>query len=189
MDIYLIRHLQPDIAAGICYGRLDVPPAPGLEAAADRFTRILPLAAPIVTTQAQRCRRLAQLLATALSSTLIVEDRLRELDFGEWEGRAWADIPRAQTDVWSRDVWNRSAPGGESYAAMHARVGAAWEALLSDGHEALVLVGHAGPLRALITIALELPLEAFIRIHLDYGGTALLSDRTGGWRLEFANRI
>ncbi len=119
---------------------------------------------------------------------LIVDDRLRELDFGDWEGRPWTGIPRAQTDVWSRDVWNRSAPGGESYAAMHARVGAAWEALVSGGDEALVLVGHAGPLRALITIALELPVEAFIRIHLDYGGIAKLSDRTGGWRLEFSNR-
>ncbi len=188
MNIYLIRHPQPDIAPGICYGRLDVAPAAGLEAAADRLARSLPPAAAIVTTEAQRCRRLAQPLAAALGSKLIVDDRLRELDFGEWEGRPWADIPRAQTDVWSRDVWNCSAPGGESYAAMHARVGAAWEALLSADHEALVLVGHAGPLRALLTIALELPVEAFIRLHLDYGGTTLLSDRTGGWRLEFSNR-
>ncbi len=188
MDIYLIRHTRPTVASGICYGRLDVDLPENFADDAARLPAALPRGAPILSSDAQRCRRLAAHLAAALGSTLRVDERLRELDFGRWEGQPWQDIPRAQTDAWARDVWNHSAPEGESYGSMHARVGAAWESMLVTAEEALILVGHAGPLRALITIALELPVESFIRLHLDYGGLAKLSDSTGGWRLEFANR-
>ncbi|MDE2346878.1 MAG: alpha-ribazole phosphatase family protein [Gammaproteobacteria bacterium] len=187
MDVYLIRHTRPDLGPDICYGSLDVALAPDFEIVAERVAAALPRAVPVMTTQARRCRPLAELVAGRLGSRLIVDDRLRELDFGRWEGVAWCDIPRAQTDAWTRDVWNRSAPGGESYAAMHGRVLAAWEAMLAGSYDALALIGHAGPLRALITIALELPAETFVRFQLGYGGMTKISDATGGWRLEYSN--
>jgi alpha-ribazole phosphatase len=190
MDVYLIRHTRPNLQAGICYGQLDVELAADFDAEARRLAACLalPRGAPVVTPLTQRCRRLAEFLAREHQAKLVVEDRLRELDFGAWEGQPWDAIPRVQTDVWSRDIWNQSAPQGESYASLHERVSAAWEALLPVGGDALLIVGPAGPLRALLTIALELPAEAFVRLHLDYGGIAKLSDSTGGWRLEFSNR-
>ncbi len=93
-----------------------------------------------------------------------------------------------QTHAWARDIWNQAAPGGESYAAMHERVRAAWQGLPLEGAGPLAIVGPAGPLRAIMIIALELPADAFVRMHLDYGGIARLSDATGGWRLDFSNR-
>jgi alpha-ribazole phosphatase len=188
MDVYLIRHTRPDLPSGICYGRLDVGLPANFETEADLVQSRLAVTGQLVTSEAQRCRRLAAHLAAAKSSHVIIDDRLRELDFGQWEGLRWEDIPRAQTDAWTKDIWNHAAPDGETYAAMYARVGAAWESLVLIQEETVVIVGHAGPLRALITIALELPAEAFVRIHLDYGGIAKLSDSTGGWRLDFSNR-
>lgn len=189
MDIYLIRHTRPDIAPGVCYGRLDVGLPADYAGEASRLPSLLPQAvATVVTSNALRCRRLADFLAAPLHAKVTTDDRLRELDFGQWEGHAWSDIPKIQTSVWARDVWNQSAPDGESYSELHARVSAAWESLLLIADEALIVVGHAGPLRALMTIALELPADSFIRFHLDYGGVAKLSDASGGWRLDFANR-
>lgn len=188
MDVYLIRHTKPDIAVGSCYGRLDVDVLPSVAGDADRLRTGLPREAPVVTDESARCRRLATLLVGALGGRLVVDERLREIDFGAWEGRLWSEIPRVQTDLWSRDVWNKSAPDGEPYAALYARVRAAWEALLLLDVPNLIVVGCAGPLRALLTIALELPPEAFIRLQVDYGGVAKLSDSTGGWKLEFCNR-
>ena len=188
MDVYLIRHTRPDLNPDVCYGSLDVGLPADFAVEAERVAAALPAAVPIMTTRARRCRLLADLVAARLGSRLIVDDRMRELDFGQWEGVPWRDIPRAQTDAWTRDIWNRSAPGGESYSAMHARVSAAWEVMLAGSYDALALIGHAGPLRAMITIALELPAESFVRIHLDYGGIAKISDSTGGWRLDYSNR-
>ncbi len=188
MDVYLIRHTKPQNCAGLCYGRLDVTVGPDFQGAAERLPGLLPKRAPIVTIDAQRCMRLAVHLSAALDSPLRVDARLQELDFGQWEGRQWSDIPRIQTDIWARDVFGQSPPGGETYAELYARVGAAWESLLQIEAESLMMVGTAGPLRALITIALELPMDSSLRFHLDYGGIAKLSDSSGGWRLEFANR-
>ena len=188
MDVYLIRHTKPENCTGLCYGRLDLSIGPDFPAAAERLPALLPRQAPIVTIDAQRCMRLAVYLSGALASPLRVDARLQELDFGQWEGRQWSDIPRSQTDVWARDVFGQSPPGGETYAELYARVGAAWESLLQTEAESLMIVGTAGPLRALITIALELPVDSSLRFHLDYGGFAKLSDSSGGWRLDFANR-
>ncbi|MGA2777397.1 MAG: histidine phosphatase family protein [Steroidobacteraceae bacterium] len=188
MDVFLIRHTKPENSAGLCYGRLDLGVGPDFAAAAERLPPHLPKQAPIVTTDAQRCMRLAAYLSVELGSPLRVDARLQELNFGQWEGRLWADIPRVQTDVWARDVWGLSPPGGETYAELFARLGAAWESLLQSQAESLMVVGTAGPLRALIAIALELPVDSSLRFHLDYGGFAKLSDSTGGWRLDFANR-
>jgi alpha-ribazole phosphatase len=192
LDLYLVRHTRPDIADGLCYGRLDPALPDSFDTDARRVEARLPRADRVITDDSLRCHRLASILAGspahAQPSGLIVDPRLRELDFGHWEGQDWNDIPRAQTDAWADDMWNRAPPGGESYAALHARVLDAWEALLRLEDEVLIVVAPIGPLRALITIALELPVAAFLRVNLDYGGITQLSDHSGGWRLEFANR-
>ncbi len=212
MDLYLVRHTRPDIADGLCYGRLDPPLPAGFDDDARSLKARLPPPSRVITDDSLRCRRLAALLIephAALGATgpttspaatpppatnpdaggpFTIDRRLREIDFGHWEGRDWNDIPRAQTDAWANDMWNGAPPGGESYAAWHARVHDAWETLLRLDDEVMVIVAPIGPLRALITIALELPAAAFLRINLDYGGITRLSDHSGGWRLEFANR-
>ena len=188
MDVYLVRHTRPDVAEGICYGRLDLALPAGFEAEGFALRARLPAPGRVITAGAQRCRRLATLLAAPGGTPLDVDERLRELDFGRWEGVPWADVPRAETDAWTGDMWNRAAPDGESYSMLHTRVAEAWQALLTAREEVVAVVGPVGALRALITIALEFPAEAFLRIHLDYGGVTKLSDATGGWRLEFANR-
>jgi alpha-ribazole phosphatase len=157
-------------------------------AQAAHLVPLLPAAARVLSAPAKRCTLLAEHLASALGTKPAIDARLAELDFGRWEGIAWADIPRVQTDVWTRDVWNNAPPEGEAYAALHARVGAAWESLLAAGMEPAVIVGCIGPLRSLITIILELPVDAFLRFNLDHGGITRLSDSTGGWRLDYCNR-
>lgn len=188
MDVYLVRHTPPEIPAGLCYGHLDVSlPAAFAEDAAKLLPH-LPPGPPIVSDESQRCAALAAHLAKTLAGTTRVDARLAELDFGAWEGRLWADIPRIQTSVWAKDVWNHSPPEGETYSALHQRVAAAWQAVLQIESSEVVIVGGIGPLRVLIVTALELPAEAFLRFQIDYGGLAKLSDASGGWRLEFSNR-
>jgi len=189
VDLYLIRHARPDVAEGLCYGRSDVGlPAGAVPPLGTRLLPLLPAGARVMSAAAIRCTLLAEHLGAALGTKPGIDARLDELDFGLWEGMPWADIPRVQTDVWARDVWNNAPPKGETYAALHARVAAAWESLLASGPAAAVIVGSIGPLRSLITIVLELPVDAFLRFNLDHGGISKLSDSTGGWRLDYSNR-
>jgi alpha-ribazole phosphatase len=149
MKIVLIRHLALLIEPGICYGRLDVAPDP---AAADQAVALLahPALARVTrvwTSPSRRCRWLAEKIASALPAALMVDPRLRELDFGDWEGRSWDSIDRPALDLWAASPLTFAPPGGESGAALIARVGD-FHAALGHG-ESCIIVSHGGPLKVL----------------------------------------
>ena len=81
MILHLIRHPRPLVAAGICYGRLDIP-AENAAAEAARLRRELPLELPVWSSPLLRCRA----LAAELHPLPRIDDRLAEMDFGAWEG-------------------------------------------------------------------------------------------------------
>ena len=81
----------------------------------------------------------------------IVDDRLRELDFGGWEGLAWDTVPRAALDAWAAAPADFAPPCGESGAALLARV-AAFQADLRAQAEDCVVVSHGGPLKLLAAL-------------------------------------
>jgi alpha-ribazole phosphatase len=98
----------------------------------------------VIASPALRCRRLAEGLAARDQVELSFEPRLWELDMGRWDGLHWDQIPRAESEAWLADPWHRAAPGGETYAALHARVGEVLATVAAD----TALVCHAGPIRA-----------------------------------------
>ncbi len=145
MRAVLIRH--PAVAAppGTCYGRLDLPLDPAAAAVAGRLAAIATAySGRVWTSPAARCRAIAGPRAQP-------DDRLRELDFGAWEGRPWDDVPRRELDRWAADVLHRAPPGGESGAALLARVAAFHADLLARAEDCLV-VAHGGPLKLLAAL-------------------------------------
>ena len=157
--IALVRHPAVADGAGRCYGRLDLPLADPASIA-PIVTALAPLrGAMIHTSPLARCRRLAQALAANWSQPPpVADDRLLEMDFGAWEGLAWDDIPRADLDRWAADLAVFAAPGGESGAALVARVTAFWHSLvaLPGAH---VVVTHGGPLKVLMALAEGQPVD------------------------------
>ena len=138
----VLRH--PRVAAkGICYGRRDMALAPSAPAEIAQAVALTPACAVVLSSPSARAQALAAALARAHGATLEIDPRLAELDFGSWEGLAWAKIPREESDPWAEDPINRAPPGGECFADLKARVLAAM-----SGREATV-VTHAGPIRAL----------------------------------------
>ena len=128
--LWLVRHAQPDIAPGICYGRLDVPALTAASrTAAHALAQALPQqVAAVWHSPLQRCELLALDLLDLrpdLTQKTRPEPRIAELDFGTWEGRAWEAIARAEIDAWSARLHDHAPGGGESLAAMLARVAAA----------------------------------------------------------------
>jgi alpha-ribazole phosphatase len=144
MQVVLVRHPAPDIAAGVCYGRLDVPLRAGATLASSLPALDL---ARIWTSPSQRCRAVAE----AMARPLRVEARLLELDFGAWEGMAWDAVPRAALDAWAADPLGFAPPGGESGAALLARVRAVHRDLLAAGEDCAV-ISHGGPLKLLAAL-------------------------------------
>jgi alpha-ribazole phosphatase len=111
------------VAPGICYGALDLKLAqPVAGAGADRtLARRLP-PSRLVTSPAVRATETAALLSAHVEMPVReIEPRLRELDFGAWEGKAWSEIPRDALDLWAADLMGARPHGGESAQQVMAR--------------------------------------------------------------------
>jgi probable phosphoglycerate mutase len=101
---------------------------------------------------------------------VVVEDGLRETDFGEWEGLTFAEVSAKWPDelkAWLADS-TVAPPGGESFADTDARVGAALRSLTERYPGArLLVVSHVTPIKLLIRRALDAPMSALYRMHLE----------------------
>ena len=93
-------------------------------------------------------------------------DGVLEADYGEWTGQKLADL--AKTDLWKvvqRAPSARQLPGGESLAAMQARMVAALDGVVAaHPGELVVVVSHADPIKAAIAHYTGVHLDLFQRI-------------------------
>lgn len=157
MELILVRHPRPAAAEGICYGRSDLPVDP------DELARVhaalrdqgLPGDAPVFSSPLRRCAALAGLLSPAV----LYDADLAEMDFGDWEGRSWNDIPRAQVDAWAADLLHDRPGGGESVLDVARRVAAALARIHRHGSARAIVVCHAGTMRLAATLADGTPPE------------------------------
>ncbi len=138
-----LRHPRPEVQEGICYGQTDLVIGSEGEAQIALALKATPRIARVIASPARRCRRLAGALAARDGVGLVLDPRLWELDFGDWEGMRWEDIPRADRDPWTEDPWNIAPPGGETFTVIHARVAE----VIAEVAPGTALVCHAGPIR------------------------------------------
>ena len=122
--LWLVRHAQPLIAPGICYGALDMPADPAATArSAQRLAAALPQRLSVWHSPLHRCEMLAHdLIGLRPDLALKPAAELVEFDFGRWEGRAWDDIARTDIDAWTADFAHYRPGGGDNLAAMLERV-------------------------------------------------------------------
>lgn len=164
MQLYLIRHPTPRVAPGICYGRTDLALAEHVTAAAARIVAQLPPQIAVFSSPLQRCRQLAE----ALHPAPLIDPRLQEMDFGEWEMTPWEDIQREALDGWAADPLGYRPPGGETVAELQQRVQDFIAEAQGDGHERVALVTHAGVIKVAVGMARGLPAGKWMRLAFEY---------------------
>lgn len=165
----LIRHTTPAIAAGICYGQLDVGLGVGFAQEAAQTLDWMAQTDLILSSPLTRTATLAQYLARAQGAELRLDDRLIEMHFGAWEGQAWDSIARDELDAWSADLMGYAAPGGEPASALMERTHALLEDIARLPHAHIALVAHAGPLRAILAHLAGIPLAQTLGWDLPFG--------------------
>jgi alpha-ribazole phosphatase/probable phosphoglycerate mutase len=147
----------------------------------------------VLSSPMQRCQAFAEALCERRQLPLNVVRDLREIGFGEWEGLA-PDVVRSERTSEHRaflaDPAAGCPPGAEPLGAFRSRVQAVLtERCGSTEVEHLLVVAHAGVIRAAVGWVLQIPDGAFHRLRCDYASlTRICRDSERGWRVEFANR-
>ena len=179
--LLLIRHAQPaEEARGRCYGRLDI----GLSARGQKRAQLIARTldritlAAVYSSPAARALETAAPLAALNRISPLVDDALRELDFGELEGKSYDEIQAAHPDLyraWMQTPTRVHFPGGESYLQLRKRALEAMEGIRSRHRGALAaIVSHGGILRAMLADCLRMPDDAIFRLDQSYGGLSII---------------
>jgi len=172
LQLFLVRHPVPVAADGLCYGRLEVAVENQTTIAAARSVRkAIPARAlaeaQICSSPSLRCLGLARLIATPQEPT--THEDLTEMNFGDWQGRGWDEIPREQLDAWAADLWNYRPGGGESAAMVAVR----WERWITRMRQSdprcLIAVTHAGVIRVALSRCGKTPDATVVAMTVPFG--------------------
>ena len=138
------------------------------KAAACRLAAGAPIDA-VVSSPLQRAVATAAIAAGELGLTAVIDDDLRETDFGDWDGFTLAEIQQrwpAAVALWRSDP-GQPPPGGESFADVAQRVNRACDRLLRDySGQTVLVVSHISPIKILLCRALGVPLDTIYRLYL-----------------------
>ncbi|MFI6733091.1 bifunctional RNase H/acid phosphatase [Nonomuraea sp. NPDC050451] len=181
-SLLLLRHGETPLSVERRFsGRGDAELTPnGLAqaaAAAERLSREPYRLDVIVSSPLKRARQTAEAVARRTGLDVEVDEDLRELDFGDWEGHTFTEVQRrwpAELSTWLADP-ETAPPGGESFATVAHRVQAAGERLVERYEGKTVLaISHVTPIKMLLRLALLAPLESLYRMHLDVACLSLI---------------
>ncbi|MFF0310565.1 bifunctional RNase H/acid phosphatase [Streptosporangium sp. NPDC004379] len=147
------------------------------EAAAARLSRPPYGIQVVVSSPLKRARVTAEIVAARLGLEVEVEEGLKEVDFGDWEGHTFTEIQRRWPDelaAWLADP-SAAPPGGESFETAARRVRTTGDRLVERYEGRTVLaVSHVTPIKTLLRLALEAPPSALYRMHLDLAALSLI---------------
>lgn len=183
MEIHLIRHTAVENPENLCYGFAEMP----LRKECQEDFKAINLDADfdyIVSSPAQRCCLLAEYFQFKYST----DERLREMNFGNWELKKWIDIPEHEIQPWYGDFISVKASGGENLLEMQTRVQSFWSELIEKKsiHKTLI-IAHAGVIRLILQSVLQFPLENMFNIQIDYGKKVIIEAKEDYFSIKKVN--
>lgn len=121
----------------------------------------------IISSPLSRCRNLAEKISEITGANLKVVNELIEIDIGDWEGKTFEEASNVYHEI-AKELLSMSPdlefPNGESLAGFKERAVKAWRLLVEEFKEVnhdILLVSHAGIIRALISHIRNLSSEEF----------------------------
>jgi broad specificity phosphatase PhoE len=139
----------------------------------------------IVTSPLQRCHAFATALGERHGLPVQGEPRFAEVGFGDWEGKTRAELEAlipGQLGRFYQDPVSSRPPGAEPLDEFVTRVSAGFNAVLTAYRgQSVLVVAHAGVIRAILSQVLSMPSRAMYRINVANAGMTRLvtaGDRT-----------
>ncbi|MCC6580475.1 MAG: alpha-ribazole phosphatase [Phycisphaeraceae bacterium] len=129
-----------------------------------------------------RARQTADAIVRETGLTAERDDDLREVDFGLWEGKTFAEIADqwpGEVDQWAAFHPDFAFPGGERLDAFLLRVRSCANRLASDPTDRVLAVAHGGVIRAMICHLLGLDARHYLLFHIRHASCAVLDIHDG----------
>lgn len=206
LKIILIRHTQPAIKKGVCYGKTDLELATNYREGFQKVLGKLKLSNQsfeefeILSSPLKRCVMLAGYLSIELNTGDVEkDDRLVELDFGDWELMPWLDIEKQKKyfDNWCRDYVNQKPPNGESLLEVNRRFEEFYQEIIAENLEfiaqpkqrkTIIIVTHQTIIRLFVAKILSISLRNSLNIQTNFSSISGISYDRQLYSVEYVNR-
>lgn len=191
--LYLIRHGDPLPPHGCYLGSTNIPLSETGRQKARVLAKLLPddlRQGLILCSPLSRCKETADILFER-HGKFELNDQLREVDFGQWEGMTFEKIAEAYPEAiaaWSAFQPEFTFPGGDNLAAFCSRIDLLSRTLRHCPEQVITLVTHAGVIRHLICSMLNLPHTAALLFKADYLSVSRIDVFDAGGMLGLLNR-
>lgn len=170
-------------------GWSDIPADLSDTQAVARLRNYLPKA-PIVSSDMVRATATADAVATG--TRLPHDPNLREINFGDWELKSFAEVEAKDPDT-IRTYWETpgevAPPNGESWNIVRKRVNTAIDGYLSQGHNDLIIVAHFGVILTQVQRALDIDAYSAFSHKIENLSVTRLAHGPEGWKVECINQI
>ncbi len=131
----------------------------------------------IISSPLSRCLKFTEALADTMSINFSVEDNLKEIGFGSWEGRTPEDIKNNEGDALEKflsDPVNNRPNGAEPLDDFSERIWTVYNDIATQYHgQHVLVVAHAGVIRAITSKTLGMALDdVYSRLKIEYAAIA-----------------
>lgn len=175
MDIILIRHTSVDVPKGTCYGATDVPLADTFEQEAAATKRNLAQYGDfdaVFSSPLTRARKLAEYCGYRSPR---IDDRIKEMNMGDWEMRKFDDIKDKELQEWYDDYMHKSTKNGESFPLLYARVASFIDEMRTKDYRRIAVFAHGGVLMCAGIYGGLYPESECFKHLVPYGGIMKIS--------------
>lgn len=204
LELFLVRHAPSIHPKGV------VPPHDPDADLSDHqafagVARCLPKEAPWWVSPLQRCQMTADTLLSHHpdKEPYLLDERLREQDYGTFHGRPvsdiWDEIKDGPKSNWHFLHPGFCPPGGESFVMLHERMALVMADIMASKAEQLVLIGHGMASKSLIAHAMGLSPEQALALAISpLSVTRMTCIKNGGstdhghggqWQIDWLNRV
>ncbi|GAA0424144.1 histidine phosphatase family protein [Cocleimonas flava] len=147
----------------------------------------------IISSPQQRCVVFAQKLSKDKNCPLVIDDRFKEMNFGDWVGKKsdelWQQYPEQYQQLWQTPD-DFVAINGESMQQFAERIHSGLQDILSSyQNQSILVITHGGVIRQVLSKALDLDTLAMLKFSIHYAQlNRLFCYEDGNFSLEFLGR-
>lgn len=179
--LYLLRHGEPEGGDGRIRGQTNDPLTALGWQQMEQATQPLQFDA-IFSSPLLRCAAFAQNLATTKQISCTLDERLKEMGMGAWEGKSKAEVVPGKDYQWqyARTPEAQLPDDAEAFTAISQRIHAFLADIQQHPASNLLIVAHAGVIRFMLADLLQMPVEAALRIKLPFAACLPITTHNNG---------
>ena len=178
MKLFFLRHTSLNVEIDVFYGQTDLDVSDRFEEEVElikkkiKYFNIDTDSIKIYSSPLKRCIK----LTNKLTKHYIIDERIKEMNLGDWEMKKMSSIPEKDKLDWEKNLLSFKIPNGESNYEFLKRLNSFLEDMLKFNENALI-VCHAGSINGMLSILTKEPFDEMVKNYwelIKHGSLSLI---------------